>query len=578
VLLGYELTFAIYASLILMIAAIVLNRKVMYAMLRERLDKKTVFALAAMVASFIIFALLFVSPVEQLYFDENIYQGIALNMLKNGNALWCQYGTGYFNDCYVNALYHDPVGWSAFIAIAFAIFGVGFDTAYGIELAVGAASIVLIFLTALVLTDRKSFALVSALSFLMTPMIYIWSRTQADVDLAFMTFSILSFFLFLVFVKKKNLYSLAAFAFSFNLVAYTRIEAILLLPVFAVLFVAFGENGIVSTMKERIGAMVNAIRNETGALVVLLAFVMLLLPELFYIAVQAQSPSYGQNAGESVISLTNFGKNISTNARFVLGLIQGMNYYPMAFHTLITPLAMLGVAILIFNSRIKNRFGILGMALLWFSAYFLFYTSFYAGAATYGVDSRFMLQLIPSLCLLATFAIIGISDIVKWLGVRTMRLIGRHGDGKVVFGSAVVALCAALLVYPFVPLVPIVAIAPSAMPQQSVILGAMNAFYSNYNSVPENCLVFTFTPDLWAEVNRSAAQIGYINGANSTLRESFSKYSCKVFDYGYWCVVPPHHSTTCAQIIKKYSLENLGPQNATLGGDGVSFYRILNYT
>jgi hypothetical protein len=116
------------------------------------------------------------------------------------------------------------------------------------------------------------------------------------------------------------------------------------------------------------------------------------------------------------------------------------------------------------------------------------------------------------------------------------------------------------------------------MPQQTVILGAINSFYANYNSVPENCLVFSFTPDLWTEVNRSSAQIGYINSANATVKSTFNNYSCKVFDYGYWCVVPPHHDTTCAQILKKYNVSVLGPANATIGGDKVAFYKLLNYT
>ena len=185
-----------------------------------------------------------------------------------------------------------------------------------------------------------------------------------------------------------------------------------------------------------------------------------------------------------------------------------------------------------------------------------------------------MLQLLPSLCLLAAFAIIGIGDSVRHLVGR----VNRNRDGRIVFAVAVAVSSAALLVAPFAYLVPVVDDPTSAMPQQSVILKAVNTFYGNYSAVPQNCLVFTFTPDIWVEANRSAAQIGYINGANATLQQSFSDYSCKVFDYGYWCVVPPSHTTTCSYIISHYQLTNLGPKNATLGGDSVAFYQIDNYS
>ena len=68
------------------------------------------------------------------------------------------------------------------------------------------------------LSERKSFAAVATLAFSLMPQLFIWSRTQADVDLPFMMLAILSFLLFMVFMKRKSLYSLGAFAFSLDLV------------------------------------------------------------------------------------------------------------------------------------------------------------------------------------------------------------------------------------------------------------------------------------------------------------------------------------------------------------------------
>src|SRR5271157_2936705 len=154
-LIGYAITAAVLASLIGLLSFM---------------------ALLAILSFFVAFGLLCVHPVEQLYFDENIYQGIAMNILAHGNALWCQYGTGYLANCYSNQVYHDPVGWCVFIAMAFAAFGTGIGTAYGLELLVGALSIAAVFLLASVVFERKGVAVISALVFAAMPMLYIWSR------------------------------------------------------------------------------------------------------------------------------------------------------------------------------------------------------------------------------------------------------------------------------------------------------------------------------------------------------------------------------------------------------------------
>ncbi len=578
-IIGYALTAAVYASLILMLAAVAADRKGIGKLLRGCIDRRSLIALGVILAFFLIFAVRFVPHAEQLYFDENIYQGIALNILHHGNSLWCQIGTGYESACYGSVLYHDPVGWSAFIAIAFAIFGAGTATAYSLELLVGAASIVMIFLLASVLTKRRSYAVVATFAFAMMPQLFIWSRTQADFDLPFMMLTVLSFLLLVIYTRRKSLGSFAAFAFSVDLVAYMRIEASLLLGIFAVLLLTFGEEGIRNTVGERTRAIRRALAENTRALLVLLAFILLILPQLYYISVEAQNPSYGQNQNQSVISLGNLGYNMGINIPFLFGSTNMLSLYPANFHWLITPLAILGGIVLALDKRIRNRFGMLLMLALWFAAYFVFYGVFFAGYATYGVDVRFMLSLLPSICLLAAFAIIGMGDLARWALTRMDAIKKRGQASGIVFGAVVVAAGAVLLAYPFATLVPLVALSPSSMPQQSVILPAISYFYANSQEVPRNCFVFSFTPEIWWEANRSAAEISYLTGGNNnTVNQIISSYSCKVFDYGYWCVVPPFHSTLCASAVSRYGLVGLGSNETAVAGSNVSFYRITNYT
>jgi hypothetical protein len=573
-LIGYAIPLAVVASFIGLLSFMVLGRKELAQLLHKSTSRYSILALLAILAFFVAFSLLYVHPVEQLYFDENIYQGIAMNILAHGNALWCQYGTGNLANCYSNQVYHDPVGWCVFIAMAFAAFGTGIGTAYGLELLVGALSIAAVFLLSSVLFERKSIAVISALIFATMPLLYIWSRTQADIDLPFMMLAVFAFFFFTVFSRKKSFNALAMFAFSLVLAAYMRIEAMLLVAVFALLLVLFGDLGVRDEIRKNIGAIRIALADNTKALLLLIAFIVLLTPELYYISLEAASPSYGQPAGQPVLSLSNFGNNLGTNAYFVFGALSNMNSpgsYPLVFSETAMALAIIGTLLFAADGRHRNRFGVLAVLWLWFFAYFVFYTAFYAGAATYGVDSRFMLQLMPPLSVLGALAVFELGD---WAWAITQSGAGKSkAAGSAAFCLVCAAVVCAAVLYPFLAVAPVITMSPQEMPQQTVILKAVNFFYGNYNSVPKDCLVFSFTPDIWYEVNVSSAQIGDL--ANPTPSEK--AYGCAVMDYGYWCVVPPYRNTTCEMDRGEYRMSALATGSAG-NGNNVSFYRILNYS
>ena len=560
-----------------MLTFLFLERKNLNRFIGKYTDRYSLLALVAVVMFFLIFELVYVSPIEQLYFDENIYQGIALNILHSGNALWCQLGTGYVKTCYLNNVYHDPAGWPAFIAMAFAIAGVGRQTAYNLQLLVGALSIIFVFLLAGALLPRKDFAVVSAFTMAVMPGLFIWARTQADLDLPFMMFATLSFFLFIVFIKRKNLYSLGAFAFSLVLVSYIRSEAILLVPIFGALMLMLGDSGILETSRQRFAIVRHTLVNDARAVLLLLVFLILLMPEVYYLTIELQSPSFGQNVTESVLSISNFKSNIETNVLFVLGALNGVGSFPAEFHYAVVPLAVLGITAIILKKRMKNRFGIALMLSLWFLVYFVFYTSFYAGSAS-GLSSRFILQELPPICLLAAFALVSIGDAGSRFMVRMLRALINDDVKCAISNSVLGATMFVLLVLPFYQLIPTITLAPSKMPQQSILLPVMTNFYENYTYVPTNCLVFTNTPDVWYEYNRSAAWIGFLTGSNQTTKAIISSYSCYVFDYGYWCLVPPENNGICLYATTHFKIETLTPAPVQPNSTRTAFYKILNYS
>ena len=578
-ILGYALT-AVYMVLFVgLLSAVGIYRKDIYKALKGKVTKRSLIALLFILIFFVSFLLMFVHPAEQLYFDENIYQGIALNILKHGNALWCQYGSAYLNQCGASAVYHDPVEWSFYIAMAFGIFGIGTATAYGMQLLIGALLIVFTFLLGSVMKGEKT-GILSALAMSVMPELIIWSRAQAVPDLALASFATLAFFFFIVFMENKKSATLLPFLLSLGIAVYARTEGSLLIPLFILLYFIYGDSSIKENFKNNMRWLRNLINNDEVSLLYILLLAILLVPQAYYISGQLSNPQFGQGKS-GLFSLTSFETNAPINVNYLFGAFDTKGYYPAAFPVEITLLAAIGTAVAIatsINDR-KNMSIVLALG-LWFLAYFFFYSFFYAGAATYGVDSRMMLQLHPQLVILSAIGIVEISGLLAMAGSRVAKR--RRNRSLLNKRNLLIAIPYAaffiVIFFIFAQFFPIVTMPPSSAPQQSVILPASNFINSNYSAVPSNCLVFSFTPDMWYENGRSAAQIGYLQSDSSNLTNFTKSYRCFVLDYGYWCIVPPYDNTTCPTYLKTYNTSVLATRSISGAADNVSFYLLRNYS
>ncbi len=601
--LGYALTIGPAAAVAWLAVSLVIDRKGIFNLLKKHADRYSLAASALILLLFLAVSILYVKPVEQLYFDENIYQGIALNILHHGMSEWCQYGTGYLGTCYANSVYHDPAGYSLFIALAFGIFGVGNATSYNLELLFGCLSIAFIYLlSSLLLKDRKA-VIASTLVFATMPELFIWSRALAVPDLPFMTFTIFSFLAFLVMKKRPNANTLSIFLASLVIASYTRTEGILLIPLFAALYLLYdeGEGNFLKAVSNKVGNVIKTATDSTDALLFLLLFVMLLVPQAYYISYELSNPNYGQQAsGQALFSISNFNQNVfgtslqhtaysciflglgfGPNICYFLGYFNRISLYPTVFPQLITLLFAIGIIALLvrfFRTRKNEHASLLIMLLLWAVGYYVFYGLFYAGSATFGVDVRFMLQVIPPMSILAGIGIGALSDAPAHLA-KTKR--NRSGSPALAYGAFAV-LVILVLILEFYQNFPIFTLAPKSMPQQSVILNAINFFYANYSDVPANCMVFTYTPDIWYMENRSAAQISYLTSPGTTFSNDTKNYRCFALDQGYWCNVPPETQTggRCMNYVSGYNTSKLGylQFNSSTGMQEYGFYRILNYT
>ena len=356
----------------------------------------------------------------------------------------------------------------------------------------------------------------------------------------------------------------------------------LLIPIFAFLYLFAAGTGVsdsILSIPERVRPLISS----KTALLLLVAFAVLAVPELSFLIQQSQTGNYGQTSA-GLFSVSAFKSNVIPNVTFFLGMLNQISSYPAVFPLETTAIAILGAIALAVDTRFKDRYSALLAIGMWIVPFHLFYDFFYAGSVLYGVDSRFMLEILPPLFALAGFGVYELSGAPSRIHAAfraamhpRRRLHPRRNSTPPTAYVLAFALSAVLITYPFVSLMPNFTIEPSHMPQQSVVLKMVNFIYGNYTAVPSNCLVFSFTPDVWYELNRSAAQIGYFNTQGPTFVKFEKQFSCFVFDHGYWCNTEPFSPGTCGAYDRTYNTTALA-SSINASGFGPALYQLLNYT
>lgn len=585
-LIGYLITSACAISLIAFFAALLHARKDIKRVLSESLNRYSVIALCLIVLFFLLFSIFALPKTELIFFDENIYQGVALNILHSGNAMVCWYGTAYVQKCFWTELGFDPGGWPFLISVAFGAFGPSNATSHNLELFLGAVSIVSVSLAAGLLTKRKELGPTAAAIFSLVPELFIWSKTLANPDLPFMAFATLSLLFFLVFIKRPCKKTLLPLVFLLLFTAYLRVEALLLVPFFLVVFLVFGDSGIRKTLGLRIKMLFEGIASDKSLLFLCMVSVLILEPQLYTIIVT--TPELQANAAfylypnTPIFSSSYVLPNLSANLSFLAGLLRN---YPIVFLPNITIFAIIGAVSLFFMKRYRNRFAVLLLLLGLFSVYFIFYSFYFSGSVLVGVSVRYMLILYPALSILAAFGILGIGDLIS-------RVFKAGGRTKNLFRYATYAILVFLVfALPFIYIAPLL-VNPTftyyGFPLNNITrsIPGLNPYTTqyakesadfiqdNYKLVPSECLVISGVPSLWFMLNRSSASLPETDVFTNS---SYSGYKCYYLSYDFWCTISPYNTTVCKFYTTNYRLRLVA--TASSGGvSNFSLYQILNYT
>ncbi|MDE1871068.1 MAG: glycosyltransferase family 39 protein [Candidatus Micrarchaeota archaeon] len=568
-LLEYIFTFGIIISFAALVLGIVMDRKNIRRVLSgSGFMARDVAIVIGIVLVFVFIEMFFVKATQLLFFDDAIYQAMALMLMRTGQAWMCNFGTA--SACFTGQIFHEPIGLSFNLAMAFAIFGVSRASAYGTQLALGVISVAMGFFASLLLLKNKKAAFFTELLLALSPVIIVWSK-PTNSDLAVLAYSLISVFFFMVFLKKKTLWSFSNMLFSFSLLFYMKVDEVIFIPIFVAFYLLLDDRGIAKNISETLRSVKDNFFN-TRLLLIILFFLIAVIPSILYSYNESQVDTYGwqgtviQNTCTKNLSpvnvtgpinLRNFNTNVCANVEFWFN--QYNSDYVMQ-PILFTVLAILGAALMLLIGKSRRILAAIG---IWFLVFFFLYTAFYAGSVIYGVDWRFMLSLIAQSCMLGGFALAEILDLVEYHARKLARF-------SIAIKAIAVIAVLAILAAPIYHLLPLISVNPATIQQAGDARFYENFVYNSSYLIPRNCLIYTYDPTLFQLQNLTATQMDNLYNTTQTT-QYMNEGKCLVLDYGYWCHTP---NNECSYAPQSYNLVPLKLINYTPNKYDFGFYYV----
>jgi hypothetical protein len=312
------------------------------------------------------FATVLIAPrTNRIFYDEQIYQGIARNLSDLHLAQSCNDGTvgdGHLQ-CRRHEYHKQPFGYPYALSLGYRLAGASDDVAHWMNVLAAAATAGVLFLLTLLITDNRLSAGLVAFSFALIPEQLRWSHTAAsEPSAAFLC--ALAVLAAAAFVRARSTTTLIWAACASSFAAYMRPEAVLIVPVTALAIL--------------VGAA-NEARHVRTWWVAALCLV-LLVPEIAHMAA-VRNQDWG--ASDQRFSFAYFANNLVTNGRFYLA--------DHRFPAVLTLLAIAGVS--------RSRWTL--VMVVWFLLFWGVFLFFYAGSYDYGADVRYSLMSYAPLAVLA---------------------------------------------------------------------------------------------------------------------------------------------------------------------------------
>ncbi len=460
---------------------------------------------------------------HRIYYDEDIYQNVAQNILWHGRAEMCNEGViadGVF-ECRESEYNKEPHAFPFLLSLLFRFTGVHEAASHVLNHLLFAVGVLASYWIGLLLFDNRQVATGAAVVFLLTPMNLLWGATIAAEPGAAAAAGV-ALAVWLLFLREMGLATGAMAVGAIALAVQWRPESILLVAVV----------GVVTIIVQP-----GRLRRREFYVVALLLFV-LLLPHLVHLWVVRGE---GWGASESgKFSWQYVADNLKTNVAFYF---EG-NEHPIYF----TLLAVLGLAV---GGRWKEKSSLL----VWFLLFFGVFIPFHAGSYRYGADVRFSLLSFMPLAILGGR---GAGWLAEQLGERLTRASR---------WLRAVPLVAAIYCFSgYLPLVRSIGReAWAARADHDIALDLLE-------QVPSDSMVLTHNPGMLQVMGQSAVQASIATTNPTKVDHYFKQFAGGVyFHYNFWCnIQDPVQNAFCNRILADYPTQVVEDRSA-------GFYRYILY-
>ncbi len=500
----------LYAGLAITVILLTLSSGLAYKVLRRKVSRKGAAAIFAIILIFIAFRAAFVPLTSRIFFDEDLYLNTGKNIAERMQACMCNYAEkGDCVDCIMNKA---PSSHPFVLGWAVSLFGAERGQLI-ISTIFPALSIFLAFVSGTLLFGKESAGIVSAGALSAVPVFIEWSMTAAA-EPTMLFFFLLSLATLMLFRETGSLRALFLFSTALSFLVQTKAEGILFFPIFylgALLFYPWRRASLPANILHLSLSIALALALSSIALI--------------HISIAGKGSDWG--AGDlDKFSIDNFLQIFPVNSKFLLFGYPEVSVHPIS----LTIFSLVGLATMLVPKKglfLPKQAIFLSVAFL---SFFLLYCFFYAGSVKYGADVRYALSYYPALALLAgAFG----------------RLLSRNGA---------IILAVFLIVSSFY----------YAFPQVSrqgpeIAEAKMARDYRDYalleisrGNLPNECLIVSHVTSLYANEGYSTAQPWYIENPELSARIREGN-PCIVFDYGFWCTVPPFEEGQCRRISETFS-------------------------
>ena len=218
---------------------------------------------------------------NRIFYDEQIYQAIGQNLSDLHRAQMCNDGTVEYGalQCWRHEYNKQPYGYPHLLSVGYRWFGTSASLAHWLNLLVSSATAGVIFLLAFLLTREPLAGAFAAFVFMLLPEQLRWSHTAAVEPSAAFACAV-AMLATAAFVESRSTAALVWMVVASSWATYFRPEAVLILPVIAVVVLLHA-------------------RDEVGRprfLWMTVLWIVLLLPALAHLAA-VRNESWGSSGG-----------------------------------------------------------------------------------------------------------------------------------------------------------------------------------------------------------------------------------------------------------------------------------------